>query len=155
MQPRKHFVTRVPSRFAFISAGVILVVMVSVNTASPSSSRDASKYIYPNLAADGTTSDDVALAAAAAACDAAGTRLILPAGQILLTGAATITLNHCAMMGVGAPAGDNTGNYGTTILLTSETVPPFQVGNRLADFRYQLLLAQSDDWQNILPTVIQ
>jgi hypothetical protein len=88
-------------------------------------SRGANGDIYPKLAADGVTSDDVALAAAAAACDAAGTRLVLPAGQILLTGAATVTLDHCAMSGVGAPAGDNTGNYGTTILLTSQSAPPF------------------------------
>jgi hypothetical protein len=81
--------------------------------------------IHPILAADGVTSDDVALAKAAAACDAAGSRLVLPPGTILLTGAATIVLNHCAMTGVGAPAGDKTGPYGTTILLTSQTVPPF------------------------------
>jgi hypothetical protein len=87
--------------------------------------RFADKDIYPHLAADGVTSDDIALSKAAAACDAVGGRLILPPGQILLTGAATVTLNHCAMLGVGAPAGDDTGNYGTTILLTSETVPPF------------------------------
>jgi hypothetical protein len=50
---------------------------------------------------------------------------VLPAGKILLTGTATVVLNHCAMMGVGAPAGDDSGDYGTTILLTSEAVPPF------------------------------
>src|ERR1035438_4278863 len=114
-----------PKRFVLISAAVIFSMIISVNTASPSSSRDADLYVYPKLAADGISSDDVALAAAAAACGAAGTKLILPAGQILLTGAATVTLDHCAMVGVGAPAGDNSGNYGTTILLTSEAVPPF------------------------------
>jgi hypothetical protein len=116
-----------PKRFVLISAAVIFSMTISVNTASPSSSRDADKYVYPKLAADGISSDDVALAAAAAACSAAGTKLILPAGQILLTGAATVTLDHCAMVGVGAPAGDNSSNYGTTILLTSESVPPFRL----------------------------
>jgi len=118
---------RVLSRFALMSTGIIFSMLISTNTASASSSRDASKNVYPNLAADGVTSDDVALATAAAACNAAGTKLVLPAGQILLTGAATITLDHCAMVGVGAPAGDSSGNYGTTILLTSETVPPFKL----------------------------
>jgi len=84
-------------------------------------------YIHPHLTADGVTSDDLALAKAAEACNAAGTRLVLPAGKILLTGAATIVLNHCAMVGVGSPAGEEAGDYGTTILLTSETVPPFQL----------------------------
>jgi hypothetical protein len=116
-----------PKRFVLISAAVIFSMIISVNTASPSSSRDADKYVYPKLAADGISSDDVALAAAAAACNAAGTKLILPAGQILLTGAATVTLDNCAMVGVGAPAGDNSGNYGTTILLTSEDAPPFRL----------------------------
>jgi hypothetical protein len=117
---------KAPSRFALISAALISFAIISVNIASASSSRDP-KYIYPNLAADGVTSDDASLAAAAAACNAAGARLVLPAGHILLTGTATIKLDHCAMIGVGAPAGDDTGNYGTTILLTSETVPPFQL----------------------------
>jgi hypothetical protein len=50
-----------------------------------------------------------------------------PPEEFLLTGAATIVLKHCAMVGAGTPAGDNTGDYGTTILLTSETVPPFRL----------------------------
>jgi hypothetical protein len=104
-----------PKRFVLISAAVIFSMIISVNTASPSSSRDADKCVYPKLAADGISSDDAALAVAAAACSAAGTKLILPAGQILLTGAATVRLDHCAMVGVGDPAGDNSGNYGTTI----------------------------------------
>lgn len=114
-------------RFVAVSVGIVFSMIVSVSAASSSDSRDENRYVYPKLAADGTTSDDVALAAAAATCNAAGTRLILPAGQILLTGAATITLDHCAMVGVGAPAGDHTGSYGTTILLTSETVSPFRL----------------------------
>jgi hypothetical protein len=99
----------------------------SAELAKASGSTDNDKDIHPNLAADGVTSDDVELAKAARECDAKGTRLVLPAGQILLTGTATVVLNHCAMLGVGAPAGDKTGNYGTTILLTSETVPPFRL----------------------------
>ena len=113
--------------FALIYLAIISLTILSANIANAAGSLDSNKYIHPNLAADGVTSDDVALAKAAAACDAAGTRLVLPAGKILLTGAATVVLNHCAMMGVGAPAGDKTGDYGTTILLTSETVPPFQL----------------------------
>lgn len=97
------------------------------DTRSDSGSDDRDRYIHPTLAADGVTSDDEALAKAAEACDEAGTKLILPAGRILLTGAKTIRLNHCAMVGVGAPAADKTGDYGTTILLTSETVSPFQL----------------------------
>jgi hypothetical protein len=112
-------------RFALITLAALFLVVISTNIASAFSGDE--HEIYPNLAADGVSSDDIALAKAAAACDAAGTRLVLPAGKILLTGAATIVLNHRAMIGVGAPAGDHTGNYGTTILLTSETVPPFQL----------------------------
>ena len=114
-------------RFAQFHVAAFSLVVISAHIASASSYLDSEKYIHPNLAGDGVTSDDVALAKAAAACDAAGTKLVLPAGKILLTGAATVVLNHCAMMGVGAPAGDNSGEYGTTILLTSETVPPFQL----------------------------
>jgi hypothetical protein len=112
---------------ALISVAAVCLVVLSAEIASASSPLDNDKDIHPNLAADGVTSDDVALAKAAAACDAAGTRLVLPAGKILLTGAATVVLNHCSMVGVGAPAGDDTGSYGTTILLTSETVPPFRL----------------------------
>jgi hypothetical protein len=83
--------------FALINVAVMSLVIISAHIASASSSLD--KYIHPNLAADGVTSDDVALAKAAAVCDAAGTRLVLPAGKILLTGAATVVLNHCAMIG--------------------------------------------------------
>ena len=109
---------------AVIGTAVTSVLLGVSDIAAAASSPES---IYPNLAADGVTSDDVALAKAAAACDAAGARLVLPAGRILLTGAATIVLNHCSMMGVGAPAGDKTGDYGTTILLTSDTVSPFQL----------------------------
>ena len=113
--------------FALINVTALFLLVFSSGTARASGSPDQDGDIHPNLAADGVTSDDVALAKAAAACDKAGTRLVLPAGRILLTGAATVVLNHCAMMGVGAPAGDRTGEYGTTILLTSETVPPLQL----------------------------
>ena len=96
--------------FALIAITAIPLIVFAADVTNASSSLDSDKYIHPTLAADGVTSDDVALAKAAAACDAAGTRLVLPAGKILLTGAATIVLNHCAMMGVGAPAGDHTGD---------------------------------------------
>jgi len=107
-------------------AAMSLAVLVAHN-AGALSSFGGDEEIRPILAADGVTSDDVALASAAAACDAKGGRLVLPAGKILLTGEATIVLNHCSMEGVGAPAGDKTGDYGTTILLTSETVTPFRL----------------------------
>jgi hypothetical protein len=75
--------------FALITAAVVSLVVISAHLGSASSSLDSDKYMHPNLAADGVTSDDVALAKAAAACDAAGARLVLPAGKILLTGSAT------------------------------------------------------------------
>lgn len=83
--------------------------------------------IYPPLHADGVTSDDVALAAAAAACTTAGGAIFLPPGKILLTGAASITLNNCRIVGTAGPGSiDLTQtNNTTTILLTSTTVPPF------------------------------
>ena len=118
---------RVALRLVLVSvAAMSLVVMPSPIAGAPSP-LEKDNDIRPNLAADGVTSDDTALARAAAMCDAAGARLVLPAGKILLTGAATVVLKHCAMTGVGAPAGDKTGDYGTTILLTSETVPPFRL----------------------------
>lgn len=114
-------------KLASIAVAALFLGSISVGIARESDPPETDGYIQPHLAADGVTSDDVALAKAAEACNAAGTRLVLPAGKILLTGAATIVLNHCAMVGVGAPGDAKTGNYGTTILLTSETVPPFQL----------------------------
>lgn len=116
-----HKTTLRPNVLLILSLTSILLATGLANATTRGGDQD----IHPILAADGVTSDDVALAKAAAACDAAGSRLVLPPGTILLTGAATVVLNHCAMTGVGAPAGDHTGPYGTTILLTSETVPPF------------------------------
>jgi hypothetical protein len=114
--------------FALIKVtAMMFLVVTSAGIPKASSALEGDGYIHPTLAVDGVTSDDVALAKAAEACDAAGSRLVLPAGKILLTGAAIIVLKHCAMVGAGAPAGDNTGDYGTTILLTSETVPPFRL----------------------------
>jgi len=112
---------------ALVHAATLSLVVLSAHIASASSPLDRDRDIRPNLAADGITSDDTALARAAAMCDEAGARLVLPAGKILLTGAATIVLDHCSVEGAGAPAGDKTGDYGTTILLTSETVPPFRL----------------------------
>lgn len=81
--------------------------------------------IFPTLHADGATSDDVALAAAAAACTAANGILQLPSGKILLTGAASINLQSCSIRGAGISPIDLTNNVGTLFLLTSTTVPPF------------------------------
>jgi hypothetical protein len=122
----KALKTRLLSLFVLIAAET--TSLASASGADPSQTaafHEANSYIYPHLAADGVTSDDVALAEAARACSAAGTRLVLPAGRIHLTGTAQIRLNHCAMIGVGAPAGDSSGSYGTTFLLTSTTVAPF------------------------------
>lgn len=118
--------TRTLKSLARVSAG-ILALFVMVNSAGAADDDNHAEYIRPHLAADGIISDDKALAAAAAACNQRGTKLLLPAGRILLTGAATITLDHCSMVGAGVPAGDASGNYGTTILLTSTTVPPFKL----------------------------
>ena len=116
---------KVPAHSGILKTTLVCFIAICATASSLADSRCESNYICPELAADGVTSDDIALAAAAAACDAAGTKLVLPAGKILLTGAATITLNHCAMVGAGDPAGDRTGPYGTTILLTSTSVKPF------------------------------
>jgi hypothetical protein len=113
-------------KIALIRIVTLVALLFAVNNAN-ANAFDNDDYIRPSLAADGITSDDVALARAAEACEARGTKLVLPAGKILLTGEATIKLNHCAMVGVGAPAGDHAGTYGTTILLTSETTSPFQL----------------------------
>jgi hypothetical protein len=57
------------NRLAFMSAEIALFAFVPVNaTASLSSAEDTHDYIYPQLAADGITSDDAALPAAAARC---------------------------------------------------------------------------------------
>jgi hypothetical protein len=116
---------KVLRHFVLICITTLSLAMISADAANASSDPDSRDAIHPSLAADGVRSDDLALARAVAECNERGGRLVLPAGRILLTGAATITLDHCAMEGVGAPAGDHTGAYGTTILLTSETVPPF------------------------------
>jgi hypothetical protein len=88
------------------------------------------------IIADGTTSNDTALAAAATACAAAGTRLILPPGQIKLTGITSITLKDCTIEGAGFTAGNNgdLASYGTTILLTSTTQKPFVCGSNWSMF---------------------
>lgn len=118
---------KAPSPFVLICVVSLLILATRSEATGDRDDHDSDRYIHPHLAADGVTPDDIALARAAEECDALGTRLVLPAGRILLTGEATIVLDHCAMVGAGAPAGDHTGVYGTTILLTSETVPPFQL----------------------------
>jgi hypothetical protein len=105
--------------FAPITAAALLFALISVGLADEPDHPETDGYIHPHLAADGVTSDDVALAKAAEKCNVAGARLVLPAGKILLTGAATIVLNHCAMVGVGTPGAAKAGDSGTTILLTS------------------------------------
>ena len=79
--------------------------------------------------ADGVTSDDVALKAAIDACAAKGTKLILPPGRILLTGAATSNLKNCHIEGAGVLAGKqgDIASMGTLFLLTSTTVKPFTI----------------------------
>jgi len=94
--PWEETVNKIAVRhFALITAAAVLLVVISAHIARASSSLDSDKYIHPSLAADGVTSDDVALAKAAAACDAAGTRLVLPAGKILLTGVGRLINAAC------------------------------------------------------------
>jgi len=104
-----------------------VLVLLFIAKANLQASDNSPSIIYPHLAADGVTSDDAALADAARRCGERGGKIVLPAGNILLTGEATITLTHCALIGVGAPGADRTGTLGTTILLTSETVAPFRL----------------------------
>jgi hypothetical protein len=81
--------------------------------------------IHPYLNADGVTSDDVNLRAAVNACSAAKGSILLPPGNILLTGAAQITLSNCTIYGSGQEQYGTLGGGGTQILLTSTTVTPF------------------------------
>lgn len=76
------------------------------------------------LHADGVTSDDAAFSAALTACEAKGTTMWLPPGNILFTGTTTMTLQNCTITGSGFFSGD-AGSTGTTILLTSTSVKPF------------------------------
>ena len=77
------------------------------------------------------TSDDVALKAAVDACAATGSKLILPPGMLLFTGAATINLRNCYLSGVGTMGGtlNTPGSYGTMFLITSTSVKPFTIGD--------------------------
>ena len=70
------------------------------------------------------TSDDVAFAAAAAACTAVGGTLYLPAGKILLTGAAQTILSNCSLVGSGGLVFGPSPN-GTMFYITSTSVSPF------------------------------
>lgn len=83
------------------------------------------------VVADGVTSDDAAMKKAIDACAAAGTTLVLPAGQILMdgTGSATINLKNCHILGQKIQAGkiSSVPSMGTTVLLTSTTVSPFYI----------------------------
>lgn len=86
------------------------------------------------VVADGVTSNDVALSNAVNACASAnggaGTALYLPAGKILLNGAATINMRACNVVGVGISAGGDTNGFGsgTTLILTSTSTRPFNCG---------------------------
>ncbi len=85
--------------------------------------------IYVKLAADGVTDDSVALAAAATTCTGVGGTIKLPAGTILLAGAAQIRLANCSMEGTGATGVHSPGHVGGTVLaLTSTTVQPIVLG---------------------------
>ena len=97
----------------------------------PVGSNTKAEVAAIGLKADGVTSDDVALKALVDQCAAGGGRLVLPAGRILLTGAATIQIRNCHIVGTGvvqSTKGD-VASYGTTILLTSTTVKPFTMQN--------------------------
>ena len=75
------------------------------------------------------TSNDVAMKAAVDACAAIGATLLLPPGMILMTGAATVNLRNCHLVGTGVLQGllNEPGSYGTMFLLTSTTVKPFTI----------------------------
>lgn len=81
------------------------------------------------VVADGVTSDDAAMKRAIDAASAAGTRLWLPPGRILMngTGSQSIILANCAIYGTGqmGPGTPNEMQTGTTILLTSTNIQPF------------------------------
>lgn len=78
---------------------------------------------HPDLDTSGTISDDARLQAAINSCAAVGGTVYLPAGNILLTGAAgTTDIHNCQIIGSGGPLD------GTTIELTSTTVKPFTFG---------------------------
>jgi hypothetical protein len=86
------------------------------------------------VVADGTTSNDIAMANAVSACSTLGATLWLPPGKILLTGAATITLENCQLIGSGSFASNGATNagWGTTFLLTSTSVAPFYIGSHFS-----------------------
>ena len=77
------------------------------------------------------TSDDIAMKAAVDACALKGSKLILPPGMILLTGAATPNLRNCHLEGAGPMGGtlNSPGSHGTMFLITSTTVKPFTIGD--------------------------
>jgi hypothetical protein len=75
------------------------------------------------------TSNDIAVAAALAACTSNGSTLIWPPGEILMNGAAQGILQNCAQKGAGVPASVGLNNPGgTTFLFTSTTIAPFICG---------------------------
>lgn len=82
--------------------------------------------------ADGVTSNDLQLKNAITACAVLGTRLVLPPGQITLTGAMSSTPSNCHIDGTGPQAwlGNGGGSPGgTTFKLTGTINPPFIAGN--------------------------
>lgn len=83
------------------------------------------------VVADGITSNDGTLATAVNACSAIGGALALPPGGILLTGTQSINLHDCHLIGQGVFSGDGQ-NFGSTILLVSQSVKPFICGSNWA-----------------------
>lgn len=97
---------------------------------NPQPSKSILYAVDYGVQADGVHSDDVQLGNAITACSTLGAMLVLPPGQILLNGAATISLQNCSILGSGVPAGfTTTASLGTVIELTSTSVQPFIVGS--------------------------
>ncbi len=89
--------------------------------------RNGGIVISPPLHADGVTSDDAILKAAIDECASRNGTVMLPPGNILLTGTSTITIQNCSIVGVGVTYNAASPSTGTTILLTSTTVKPFVI----------------------------
>lgn len=90
-----------------------------------------SPFIISTVKGDGVTSDDIQLATDIATCSARGTKLLIPPGKILISGNLPINIFNCHIEGVGVPGADaaSTASFGTTFILTSTSIKPFQLGN--------------------------
>lgn len=81
------------------------------------------------VVANGVTSNDAAMKAVGLVCSAVGGKVLLPYGDILMSGAGanTTTIENCKWEGSGIPGGyvNSRPSNGTRVLLTSTTIKPF------------------------------